>query len=63
MTPPQQGDVVFFNNWIVTINAIAPRQKRGMCARLMFADGSGWWLPVAELRPFGLNAHAWQYED
>lgn len=59
----QPGDIVFHNGWIMVINCITIRQRRGMCARLTHTDGSGWWVEVGKLRPFGLNAHAWQLED
>ncbi len=56
----QPGDYVFiYGNHETVILCIAMRQRRGLCARLAFADNSGPWVEVGRLKPAGWAQHAW----
>lgn len=59
MKPLQPGDTVFiYGGWHAIVACIAIRQKRGMCARLMFCDNSGPWVEVSKIKPVGGLLHA-----
>lgn len=60
---PQPGDIVFEDGAMLVITCITVRQRRGMCAKVVYGDNSGHWVEIVRLRPFDWHgSHAWMID-
>lgn len=61
----QPGDSVFRSGLALatTVDCIALRQGRGMCARLSYGDGSGEWVEVNRIVYLPGLLRAWQVRE